>query len=236
MTPGKVTNLDILRGIDNWRLGMPKSYYKNAFPSDSAYRNTDSCMVETQIRHFHEWSQCKLYFRGDTLDRFTLYMHCRRPGNLYRQLCDLYGGPTGNFVNMSLGNDTTISFQGLPPAKEPPAYDENPNKTVLPITNGVDSLPLYKGNTIDIKELKEDLRPDTLHSSPAVKFHFYPCSRVEARWVSQRALRMVVYKQTELIPVGDDDGPLHAARNDYFATLDFFARPIKLRPEPPRAH
>jgi hypothetical protein len=236
MMPRSVNNLDVLRGIDNWRLGMPKKYYKNAFQSDSAYRNTDTCMVVTKIQHFHEWSECKLYFLGDTLDQFTLYMHCRHPGDLYRQLCDLYGGPTGDFVNMSLGDDTTIYFKGLPPAGEPAAYDENPNKTVLCITNGVDSLPLYTGNTITLKGLKEDLRHDTTQSSPAVKFHYYPRCRVEARWVAQRSLRMVVYKETTLVPVGENDSTLHVARTGYFATLDFFSRPIKLRPPLPRAH
>jgi len=42
---GRLENLDDLMGIDYFRIGTKRRFYRRAFPSDSSYRHSDTCRM-----------------------------------------------------------------------------------------------------------------------------------------------------------------------------------------------
>ena len=194
LKPGQARNLDILKGFGDWRLGMPKAYYK---------QQQDTCFIEAQKEYFHEQTQARLYFTNDTLDGFTLYMHSAHVERLYRALCDLYGDPKAPISVQALnGADTTVFFKGLHKAV-PTAYKEN----IDSIANFVLTAQGSDNNGVE-----------------GVRFQYYPQIRFMAKWTAQKALRMTIYRTTQLQPTGP--GPVHLAKTDYYVELDFGSRPF----------
>ncbi len=190
---GEARNLDVLKGIGEWRLGTPKAYYK---------QQQDTCNIETPTEYFHEQTQARLYFKNDTLDAFTLYMHSAHVERLYREICNLYGDPKAPINVQALNDaDTTVHFRGLD--REPKAYKEN----IDSIANFVLTAQGSDNNGVE-----------------AVRFQYYPEIRFMAKWTAQKALRMTIYRTTQLQPTGP--GPMHVAKTDYYVELDFGSKPF----------
>ena len=218
---GRVENLDDLMGIDYFRLGTPKKYYRTAYPIDYVYRNCDTCRISNTVMDFHEDCQPTLIFRGDTVAAIRLDMHCRNIRVLIRRLQDLYGEPNDSPFCIQAKPDTTISF-GPVAAKSPSpgAYSEEYCDILDSVTTYYGpSLPLYRDNIVHPGYFKEKRWPDTADLRPATSFHFYPDTRIKASWKSNRSLKMTIYREASVRRLPGRDPSEHFLRSDYFVSL-----------------
>jgi len=218
---GRPENLDDLMGIDYFRIGMPKRYYRTAYPIDYVYNNCDTCRIANMVMDFHEDCKPTLVFRADTLAAIRLDMHCRNIRALIRRLQDLYGEPNDSPFCIQAKPDTTINLTPVT-ARNPPsqAYSEEYCDILDSVTTYTGpTLPLYRDNTVHPAYFKEKRWPDTAGLKPATSFHFYPDTRIQATWRSVRSLKMTIYREASVRGVPGRDPSERFLRTDYYVSL-----------------
>jgi hypothetical protein len=217
---GRVENLDDLMGIDYFRLGMPKKYYRSAYFFDEIYKSSDTCRIAATVMEFHEDCKPMLIFRGDTLYAIRLDMHCRNIRALIRRLRDLYGDPNDSPFSIKTMADTTVDLNPVTAGHQPEeAYSEGDSAILDSVTayNGP-SLPLYRDNITHPDYFKEKRWPVAADQKPATRFHFYPSTRIKASWRSVRTLKMTIYREASVRPLPGDSSQ-HFLYSDYYASL-----------------
>lgn len=216
---GRLENMDVLKGIDNWRLGMPKEYYRGAFYDDSSFRS-DTCVVPHVVMNLHENSKATLVFKDDTLSAIRLSMHSHNIRVLIRRLLDLYGEPNVKPFTLEFMSDSTVIFQPSSGISDLKQYMETPKDVFDSVTtyNGP-PIPLYKDNIMHFSHFRETKWPDSTTFRPATTFSYYPSMHILASWKSKRSVKLDIFREAVLRPYRSDDSALHIIHIDYYVAL-----------------
>lgn len=215
---GRLENLDDLKGIDNWRLGMPKSYYRYAYFNDIDYKS-DTCHARAYVYNFHEDCRAILVFAGDTLFQITLDMHCRNVQALVRRLRDLYGEPNEKSFRYHIMEDSTVVYPPQP-GHQVQTYIEDPRVIFDSLMGYAGApLPLYKDNEMHVENFYERPWPISADLNAATTLVFYPDMMIEAAWKSKRSLKLHIFREASVKPYMDGGMPTHAVHVDYYARM-----------------
>ena len=212
---GRLENMDELKGIDNWRLGMPKDYYRGAFYDDSSFSG-DTCVVPHIVMNLHEHSKATLVFKDDTLSAIRLAMHSHNIRAFIRRLLDLYGEPNVKPFGFEFMPDSTVLFE----TSNPKQYTETAKDVFDSVTtyNGP-PIPLYKDNIMHFSQFRETRWPDSTTFQPATTFSYYPSMRISASWKSKRSVKLDIFREAALRPYQNSDSALHIIHIDYYVSL-----------------
>jgi hypothetical protein len=216
---GRLENMDVLKGIDNWRLGMPKKYYRGAFYDDSAWRS-DTCHALYIFYNLHENSKATLVFKDDTLSVIRLDMHSHNIRVLIQRLRDLYGEPNDKPFGFDFMPDSTILFKPSSGINNWKQYTETAKDIFDSVTtyNGP-PIPLYKDNIMHFSHFRETKWPDSTTFRPATTFNYYPSMHLWASWRSRRSVRLDIFREAVLRPYQGNDNAQHIIHIDYYVSL-----------------
>lgn len=211
----RLENMDVLNGIDNWRLGMPKKYYRGAFYNDSAW-HSDTCHANFTFNNLHESSRATLVFKNDTLSVIRLSMHSHNIRVLIQRLRDLYGEPNDKPFGFELMPDSTVIFK----TSDPKQYTETAKDILDSVTTySGPPIPLYKDNIMHFSQFRETRWPDSTTFRPATTFSYYPSMRIRASWRSKRSVKLDIFREAALHPYQKSDSALHIIHIDYYVSL-----------------
>jgi len=220
---GRLENLDDLKGIDYFRIGTAKNFYRSAFPTESTYHHSDTCHISLIPMDYGEHCNPTLVFRDDTLALIRLDLRSHNIRTLIQRLKDLYGEPNDSPFCIQTKADTTINFASVSPKNEladSGVYTEACGDILDTVTTYYGPpVPLYRDNIFHFSHFKESLWPDTTALKPAVSFHYYPFSRIQASWRSSRSLKMTIYREAAVRSFAGRDSSEHFLHTSYYVSL-----------------